>query len=337
MVSLEVKHVRMLSRLFRRGRKRERLLRTASKSLRLDLRRLDHWGLGTNLIGVGVALKRSAGREIEDISCVQFLVRTKLHPKRLSAKERIPERLALASAPGDVLTDVLEVPGGLVFQANPLGVVRPVQPGCSGSNTKGPLGTFGLVVVHEGATCVLSCSHVLARGGAATAGEKVEQPFNPFGDPVQLEVGTLTPIFTRLSPDGVNEEDVALAELDVAADPKIVNTETVPDSFFHGASLDFPIGMRVTHFGAKSGPSRGTVVSHSQTATFLTATGQHITLAGLVGYSARTVAGDSGAPVLSTGSSEVVGLHIGGAPDGSKAFFLPIGPIMTKYDLTLAA
>ena len=220
--------------------------------------------------------------------------------------------------------------------ADPFDTVRPLQPGCSGSNARGPLGTFGLIVLRDGVNCVLSCSHVLARAGAAMPGETVEQPFKPFGDPVQLEVAKLTPIFSRLSPIGVNTEDIALAAVDVDAIPQILNTQVIPDSFFPKPSQDFPIGMSVSHFGARSGPSSGAVVAHSQTATFFTEAGQRISIAGLVGYSARAIAGDSGAPVMLTNSSQVVGLHIGGAPDGSKAFFLPIGPVMIRYHLTLA-
>jgi len=44
----------------------------------------------------------------------------------------------------------------------------------------------------------------------------------------------------------------------------------------------------------------------------------------LIAYSADSLGGDSGAAVLETGTSELLGVHVGGFEGGGIAFFFPI-------------
>ena len=133
-----------------------------------------------NVIGCGWGEKRAGGRKTGQQGLV-VLVRRKLPPDALKARERVPAAL------GSVPTDVVEV-GELRLLAAPLPRIRtvrtrPAPPGVSIGHVGVTAGTFGAVVrdLQTGEMLILSNNHVLAnqtdgQDGRAAVGDPVLQP-----------------------------------------------------------------------------------------------------------------------------------------------------------------
>src|SRR6185369_1509313 len=73
----------------------------------------------------------------------------------------------------EVPTDVEEI--GIIRPQSFGDRYRPAFPGCAISHIQGPRGTFGCVVSKDGQRLMLSCSHVVAKAGAADIGDTVLQ------------------------------------------------------------------------------------------------------------------------------------------------------------------
>lgn len=133
-----------------------------------------------NVVGCGWGEKRTGGRKTGQQGMV-VLVRRKLPPDALKARERVPAVL------GSVPTDVIEV-GELRLLAAPMPQIRtvctrPAPPGVSIGHVAVSAGTFGAVVrdAETGEMLILSNNHVLAnqtdgQDGRAAVGDPVLQP-----------------------------------------------------------------------------------------------------------------------------------------------------------------
>lgn len=142
-----------------------------------------------NVVGVGLGCKETGGRKT-DTKAIVVLVSRKVHPSRLSRKDRVPKTLS------EVKTDVIEVGElNLLLPAPDLAAdralegsnrttrVRPAPPGVSVGHYQITAGTFG-ALVHDATTgrpMILSNNHVLAnitdgKDGRAKIGDPVYQP-----------------------------------------------------------------------------------------------------------------------------------------------------------------
>ncbi len=142
-----------------------------------------------NVVGVGLGFKETGGRKT-DTRALVVLVSRKVHPSRLSRRDRVPKTLS------EVRTDVIEVgeirlllptpdpAADRVLEASDRTVrVRPAPPGVSVGHYQITAGTFG-ALVYDLATrrpMILSNNHVLANitdgtDGRASVGDPVYQP-----------------------------------------------------------------------------------------------------------------------------------------------------------------
>lgn len=288
------------------------------------------------MVGIGVSRKRESGRRSADAACVTFYVLRKEPKHRLLRRERIPECLEFDSVDGDILTDVVELPGRFVAHAPRH---RPIRPGAEVGHVRGGRGTLGAVVLQGTSTqpLALSCSHVLARSGKIEEfGRQIEQPV---GDNASDVVGSLRD-FTVLRSGSLATADVALATLTVDAVPAIVGSEVIPDQASDMQAKDFRVGMKTVLIGSVSPGARGEVEAFESTfdideMPFVTGPVQ---FSGLVAYRSRCAKGDSGGLVMSGDPAQrslVLGLHTAGRADGKLGLFQPIGPIMSKFNLRL--
>jgi len=123
-----------------------------------------------NVVGVGVGLRRRAGRMLDEVTIV-VLVRRKRAAASLAPEALIPAEV------GGVPTDVLEV-GDLRAQAGRTDRQRPSPGGVSIGHYQVTAGTLGCVVRDRasGARLILSNNHVLANGNEASLGDAILQP-----------------------------------------------------------------------------------------------------------------------------------------------------------------
>ena len=301
-----------------------------------DRRASASWGWHENVVGVGVSLKREDGKRRADALCVTFFVLRKEPKYRLLKRERIPECLEFDSVEGEILTDVVEVPGRMIAHAPH---VRPIRPGAEVGHVRGGRGTLGAIVVQGAGTrpLALSCSHVIARSGTIQDfGKQIEQPV---GENAADVVGSLID-FTVLRSGTLTTADVAFASLTVEANPSVLGLNVSPDSASDKQAKDFPVGMKTMLFGSVTNGARGEVEAFE--ATFDIAEMPFVTgpvrFSGLVAYTTRCAKGDSGGLVMSGDPAQkslALGIHTAGRSDGKLGLFQPIGPILSRFDLRL--
>jgi hypothetical protein len=328
-----VRAVRALTRFHYGGARRRRsLTREASRDRQVSA----SWGWHENIVGMGVSWKREKGRRHAGALCVTFYVLRKEPTRRLLRRERIPEYLDFASVDGRIVTDIAQVPGRFVAHAPR---VRPIRPGAEVGHMRGGRGTVGPIVLQEGdaTPLALSCSHVIARSGAIRDfGKEVEQPV---GNDASDVVGSLVD-FTVLRSGTLVTFDVALAALDVAAEPGVLGTTIVPRTVSTKDAKSFKEGTKTVLFGQVTRGARGEVEAFQSTwdiaeVPFVDGLVQ---FSGLVAYKTKSAKGDSGALVMSGEPGEeahVLGLHTAGRSDGAMGLFQPIGPILSKFHLQL--
>lgn len=283
-----------------------------------------------NIVGIGISRKARLGQETGKL-CICFYVARKRPPSRILPRYMVPP--VLASVRGEAaFTDVKEIgnfsPGYLVQS-------QPIESGFSVSHISGMTGTVGAIVQRDGARFLLSNSHVLARNGLASKGDKVLYPGTADGgtDPSNW-VATLSYCVPFVRGDAfVNDMDAALAQ---------VFDSSLPDIAYNIANAASPptvasvsSDMTVTLQGRSSGITQGKVVD----ANFhfkmpYDGVGQ-ICFRNQVLCEHYTMDGDSGSLVLDAQTGSIVGLHFGQA-DGGGSVFSPIGPIMDALNFTFA-
>jgi hypothetical protein len=215
----------------------------------------------------------------------------------------------------------------------------PIALGTSGGNVKDLTtsgktetccsGTLGSLVTIGGQQFILSNSHVLARSGAAKAGDPIIQPgladvnCNPAA---AKQVAS----FTRGAPLKTSNVDAALAAvLPGAVDPSgtIIDINSVADTNAPPASTPLPatVGLGVAKSGAGSGLTCGSVnsintdvqVSYSTQCSGGTSFNVTFKNQVMVGGSSFSKSGDSGSLIISTNTAQPVALLYAGSNTGT--------------------
>jgi hypothetical protein len=187
----------------------------------------------SNVVGFGYGMKWT-GDSISEERAVRVYVRAKLPVSKLSPNERIPQEI------DGVPTDVIEI--GYITTA-----ARPTGCGVSGANQLVDTGTLGCLVQRAGGgTFILSNNHVLA-DLTGPVGVPILEPGRINGGSSNPPIANLTDFHPIDLRGGMNEIDVAIAELTISTDmtPDIVDIGRVSP----GPMLPV-IGQGVTKRGA---------------------------------------------------------------------------------------
>lgn len=306
-------------------------------AMRRDRKHTRGWGWRENIVGLGVGVKRTGGKQVKGQECVTLFVRRKLPKSRLLEHEHIPEWLQLESGRGGVLTDVIPLGSRPVAHADR---IRPLQPGVEIGHSRGGRGTLGPIVRRIGRDekLALSCSHVLALAGRLFDGIlDIEQPVTDGSDNTNDLVGTLLDGFSVLKsgPSASNRDDVAIATLTAAADSLLLVTGQAP--LTASTLTHFPVGTRTRLHGAVTENAPGRVLAHGATFTIgeMPFVNGEVPFTGLIAYETRCARGDSGAAVMEDGTQEVLGIHTAGIAEERFGLFQPIGPIFERLGLEL--
>jgi hypothetical protein len=327
----EVAAVRLLAKLLksRPGRQSSRRL---TAEIRDDLDRALHWGWGTNIVGIFVGKKRTGSESIDGRLCLSFHVVRKVPKRRIPRRMRIPQEMRFESLGLTLTTDIIEIG---VPRLHALGVGAKVGHFLQGS------GTLGLIVKKTSGNQLLglSCSHVLARYGAANEGDIIESPPDLNSDVIQNPVGVLTDDFSILHPDIDSPTDAALFRPNQQPNMEIEGIG-VPSGVSNFTAEDFNAGqIRTIRNGVGSGLRTGEVIG-AKGSILLEAVGAplgRVALSDQVAYDTRSHAGDSGAAVFLRGTTQVLGMHVGGEEEADIGYFTPIRSIFRTFDLTLPA
>jgi hypothetical protein len=322
------KEYRLLRRL------RPLVLRVSAKAKKpllapAELRACKRWGWEDNIYGIFVGEKQSAGSRVPGQACITFVVDRKISEHRLPGNMRIPKTLEWDSIGKSILTDVVCTRRRMQTQSfrasDEVGHVLAGQ------------GTASLIVVNStGQRCGLSCSHVVARHGFASAGEIVESPPN-LNTPLPInEIGRLLPGFSILSDSNPSDTDAALFTIPENSDPVIPGIGRPSGlSNLDGSSLGSS-RIDVIRNGRGSGGLRtGSVTGHRGTIRLSDDVLGEVVYEDAVLYATENARGDSGAAVFELGSTTVVGMHVGGDPDSERAVFLPISHVVDRFGLSL--
>lgn len=303
--------------------------RGRNPALQADLEAASEWGWESNIAGIFVGEKSAGAATRPGPLCLTFHVVRRYPKGRLSRGQRIPRHLRLRSLETTVLTDVVELGRMPSLQA--------IGPGAQVGHFLKGAGLLGLIVQKRsgGPLLGLSCAHVIANYGAASAGDPVESPPDLDSDTVRNRVGLLTADMSELSPTVAADVDAALFRFD---EPPTLDLEGIgaPNDFSRLSAED----LRARRPAVIRSLPRGLVGGEVTTAT-----GDGVLLAddapqgrvkfrNLVAYRTENRRGDSGSTVVVRGTRTAVGLHIGG--DGmNTAYMVPISRILSRFDLKL--
>ncbi len=311
----------------RGGEKKSQFNRDRTKSFRL-------WN-DPNVLGFGVGPKVFAGGRSD--FCLVFFVRTKLAKERLRHLTEIPERLLLETLDLEIQTDVQQWGSPPVAHSTR-------SAGCQIGDSFGHSGTMTLAVkeASSGSPLMLSCSHVLARGGdGAQKGDIVESPVAPLSPPGENVVGRLTrfTVLDRNASD--NQVDAAVAEPsdgielsnDFAGIGRITEIRDLTQE--DAESLK---DLELQKFGFVTGLLKGAMgnMHISTSVVYHELSGDPILdFTELVELNCLSREGDSGAAVLDTQTPpRIVGMHIAGKADGT-CLFTHIQPVFDCLKITL--
>jgi len=297
-----------------------------------DLKKVRTLWHDDNILGFGVGPKISKGsnKDVKADFCLVFFVRNKMAKKRLRHLVEIPDHLLLETLDFEIQTDVQEwgsppVAHSTLFPSSQIG------------DSFGHAGTMTMAVrdAASGAPLMLSCSHVLARGGeGANLGDLIESPVAPLAPLGTNVVGSLFrfSVLDRNATD--NDVDAAVAA--PAAGVDISNTFAVASGISGGAisgirdltqedaatlndlelqKLGFVTGVRPVKGKLGNMHITTSLVYHEMSGDPIL---DFIELAELNCLSQE---GDSGAPVLDTETPpRIVGMNIAGKADGTCLF-----------------
>jgi hypothetical protein len=281
------------------------------------------WSTGRNIIGFGIAGKKTVGKQLGEI-CLKVYVKKKLPSSKLSSKKQIPSSLKIFDQSEEVITDVEEL--GTIKPQGYDGRYRPALPGCSVSHIAGRPGTFGCVVHKDGQRFLLSCSHVVAMSGAANIGDLILQP--NVSDPGNNIIGRLAEFvpfdFSSFPGDQVDAGLVSPT-----------NDSLIQETFIDGTNAHesrSPLeGMQVQLIGFVSGHTLGQVVDTFFRFTMTYPTGS-VAFSDQILCTKMSAEGDSGSLLMDM-ENHAVGLLIGGSFNSSVCN--PIRSILRKLDVEI--
>jgi hypothetical protein len=288
-----------------------------------------------NILGFGVGPKISKNRRSD--FCLVFFVRNKLAKKRLRDMAQIPDRLLLETLGLELQTDVQE-------WGRPPVAHSTIVPGCQIGDSFGHAGTMTLAVTDAAtaSTLMLSCSHVLARGGeGASQGDLVESPVVPLAPLGTNVVGRLFRWTTLSRTATDNDVDAAVAKPDDGVDisndfdgsGKIAEIRDLMKE-----SADTLRDLKLQKLGSVTGPQNGTLGNMHITTSLVyhEMSGDPVLdFVDLAELNCLSREGDSGAPVLDMETPpRIVGMNIAGKADGT-CLFIHIQKIFDRLAITL--
>ncbi|SRR5579871_649918 len=289
-----------------------------------------------NILGYGVGPKVSEGGKSD--FCLVFFVRKKMAKSRIRELTEIPRRLMLETLGVEIQTDVQE-------WGRPPVAHSTLAPGGQIGDSFGHAGTITARVrdASSGLPLMLSCSHVLARGGEeASQGDLIESPVVPFAALGTNVVGRLSR-FTVLSRNASdNDVDAAVAE----PDPGVKLSNQLGDSVSISGIRDLTDdtietadslnNLRLQKIGNVSHSLTGTLGNmHIATSIiYHEMSGDPILdFVELAELDCLSEEGDSGAPILDM-QNRIVGMNIAGQADGS-CLFIHIQKIFDRLMIAL--
>ena len=214
-------------------------------------------------------------------------------------------------------------------------------------------GTLGLMVRKPAGAerWILSCSHVLARGGNFDAPfaslpenrKVVQQPRSDPCDPTVNRVGLLQPGFSVIldSDAQTTTEDLALALIDVGVVAVTSSTQSATNKRIAIIAAEHPgdweTNMPVWLLGAFNRNTPGTILRYmGDQPTFIFYPGiGDVRFTGLVRYEVHCQPGDSGGAVVDE-NNRLLGLHVAGSEGDGVGAFLPLGEWFRNNGLELA-
>jgi hypothetical protein len=279
-----------------------------------------------NLLGFAVAEKNVSGKSLANQFCLTFFVRRKLQESRLPGAARIPKRLTVRTLGTTIPTDVRELRQMHVAHNG-------IRAGSSIGHVSGTSGTITLITkdLSTGAPLILSCSHVLARGGYAQEGDAVESPASPNGTSLPNVIGHLTDRFMVIDPQKYNTFDAALAQpingIDFTNDiPGVGTPSGVLD--LNQLTPEEAMNLPVEKFGARTSLQSGKITGlHATLQIRFPELGDRVVwFTDLVTHDLESEQGDSGAALIASQTRQIVGMHIAGS--GGSGCCTNIQPVL---------
>jgi hypothetical protein len=294
----------------------------------------------TNVVGVGVGEKVSAGQKTSELVVV-VMVRQKVPIAGLPAEQVIPREI------DGVKTDVVEVGLLTAFQSR-TGRWRPAPGGVSIGHYQITAGTFGAVVRDRTSQTrlILSNNHVLANSNDATPGDPILQPGPTDGGQVgpdtiatlerfcPIDFGSAPPtcglansfaeignLLARMAgsshrleahiarPQAVNQVDAAVARPMVETD---ILTEILEIGEVSGTA-PAALGMAVRKSGRTTGLTSGEITVLDATVSVSYGTGRTASFENQIVAGPMSQGGDSGSLVVDGSSLRAVGLLFAGS------------------------
>jgi hypothetical protein len=313
---------------------RKDLGESSRRVLGRTLARVKAWSLAGEITGFGLG-PRVVQDQFTDQMALRIYVRHKRPMSELSPGERIPAELELEGyddlVPIDVVQQDLPELDGLT------GTNRPMFPSISvghcRSRQTGSIGIFCRRSSEPLDLQMLSNAHVLAVSGQARKGDAIIQPGSFHGGTCPVKTVANLNTFVPLERGGgfPNQVDAALAR--VKPGLRVIRHPSTPLKFAKKSHVR--VGDRVTRFGS-NGHQFGAIfdLDFRTWMRFRTPLGPAIFgFRDLIVYTAPSLSGDSGGPIIDTNRS-LVGLHMGRV--GSRTVGCAIWNIQNKWtDLEL--
>jgi hypothetical protein len=270
-----------------------------------------------NILGVGIGEKLREGRTTGQPS-LRVYVKTKTAPGSLVRQFKVPAQI------DGLATDVIEM---LPFVASNGESSQPsAQPGESVRHEHGTFGTFGcLVATSDNTLCILGNQHVVGLGNNAQQDDLVR--FQPAIMTVDYPIARFVKGLPIAFDGPVNGCDAAIAR----TDPSLVLSTFPSGENINSGILSPEINMPVHKFG-RHGHTFGIITDvHAQETVYLE--GRPAAFGGQIQVESTTgepfsIAGDSGALLLTVDGNHPVGLLFAAA--GTSSLANPFGFVLQQ-------
>jgi hypothetical protein len=300
------------------------------------------WWDHKNVLGLCVTPKIQ-GHQLRELA-LQVFVKKKQPLHLLQDVHRVPGSIDFEheGSAHQIPTDVREI--GQARLETLVSVDRPARPGFNVGNELSGSGTLTCAVTRRSSQqrLGLSCGHVIARYGRATAGERVWIPSKQEADSVGIsesdaDFGALVDI----GPISANFDD-APSNLDAATfapdDPEALDNLVALLGIRPTAIRDnVPVHLPVRKVGYMSSVTHGAVVATQVVVSFpfpFDGGAKKVWFSDQIGLTRLSSDGDSGALVLDAAGA-AIGIHIGSFNDMSIC--TPIRHVLDAFDCDLSA